>query len=291
MTKQRKFFLSFGDSRMHRSARRLRAQANKMQYYDEVKIYDERALNNQFYNRFKSKLVLGSRGFGYWCWKPQIILQLLNEMKENDLLQYSDIGCHLNPNGIDRLNYYFNMTDVSKTAVFAFKSVAPKYPLVYDQRKLLDLVEYKWTKGDLFDYFNIRNNTNITHTQSYGATNLFLKKCTKSINFIQEWLEVIYSNFSLIDNSQSNSPNFPGFVEHRHDQSILSILCKKYNVSFASSYEYWYPKAQNPYKPDWKSLNSFPIHKKRDKNLGFINQIYEFFLKIKNKIFPHDIRY
>ena len=276
---------------MFKSAKRLKTQASKMNYYDKIKIYNESNLNKKFYDKYRHYLTLGSRGFGYWCWKPQIILQILNEMKEKDLLQYSDIGCHLNPKGIHRLDYYFKMAESSKNGVFAFKSISPKYPLIYDGRKLLDLVEYKWTKGDLFNYFNVRENKKITHTQSYGATNLFLKKCDRSIRFIEEWLDVINFDFSLIDDSQSKSKNLSGFIEHRHDQSILSILCKKYDIPHVSSYEYWYPSLDNRYKPDWKALNSFPIHKKRDKKIGVVDAVNSFLTKIKRRIFNFDLGY
>ena len=276
---------------MIKSAKRLKKQAYKMNYYDEIKIHDESKLCKRFFDKYRSHLSLGSRGFGYWCWKPQIILQLLNEIEENDYLQYTDIGCHLNPNGIDRLDYYFKMAQASRTGVFAFKSIAPKYPLIHDGRRLLDLDEYKWTKGDLFDYFNVRENKKITHTQSYGATNLFLKKSEKSVKFIEKWLDVINFNFSLIDDSCSKSPNLPGFIEHRHDQSIFSILCKVNNIPYVSSYEYWYPSLNNPYKPDWKLLKNFPIHKKRDKNTGIVDSVKELLKKVKRKILKYDFGY
>lgn len=33
-----------------------------------------------------------SRGFGYWCWKPRVILMALEQIKEGDLLVFLDIG-------------------------------------------------------------------------------------------------------------------------------------------------------------------------------------------------------
>ena len=224
--KNKKFFLSFCDSRMYRTASRVRKQAEAMNIYDEIIVANESDLDDDFYNRFKDQLVFGSRGFGYWCWKPQMILQTLQKLNNGDVIQYTDAGCHLNKNGLERLESYFQMSQDSNNGILAFEAKTPEPPLAYDGRRLLDLVEYKWTKGDLFDYFGVRNNSKITHSQSMGATVIFIRKSSESVNFVQKWLDVIDFDFSLIDNSESNSPNLNEFIEHRHDQSIFSLLCK-----------------------------------------------------------------
>jgi hypothetical protein len=38
-------------------------------------------------------------------------------------------------------------------------------------------------------------------------------------------------NYHLIDDTPSKSPNFTEFIEHRHDQSILSLLTKLYDMN------------------------------------------------------------
>ena len=47
---------------------------------------------------------------------------------------------------------------------------------------------------------------------------------------MQEWLEAFYKHFELIDDSPSTIPNLPEFRENRHDQSVWSVLNKKYKV-------------------------------------------------------------
>ena len=36
--------------------------------------------------------------------------------------------------------------------------------------------------------------------------------------------------YHLLDDSKSVNPNYPGFNEHRHDQSIFSLLTKKHGL-------------------------------------------------------------
>jgi hypothetical protein len=258
-------FLSFADSRMKPSLKRISKQAKNFGVYDKIIVADESYLDRRFRKKYKSELVFGSRGYGYWIWKPQILLQALSSMKEGDILQYTDAGCHLNINGKNRLLEYFALTEKSATGILAFQAKPPAPPLIYDGRQLLDLSDYRWTKGDLLDYFNVREREEIWKSQSVGATVIFVRKAEAALRIINDWLKVPESDFSLIDDTPSRSANLEGFVEHRHDQSIFSLLCKLNNVETISAYEYWYPSASCLSKKDFEALVDFPIHARRDK--------------------------
>lgn len=277
------YLLTFGDSNLSRSLSRFKKQADKFNYYDKLFSFSESDLDSDFLTEFGSKLVSGSRGFGYWCWKPQIILQVLRELKDGDILQYSDVGCHLNYFGKEKLIEYFNLTSNSDHGILAFKSSPPLSPFKHDGRKLFNQRDYMFAKGDLIDFFNLRDKPEILNDYCIGATVIFIKKCDKSLNLIEEWLDVIKNDFNLIDNSPSNSLNLEGFIEHRHDQAIFSFICKKYNVLTLSTYEYYYPKI-NSTSPDWKHLRLYPIHAKRDKNFGFIKNTNILIKRIVNKL-------
>jgi len=278
--------VSFADSRMKRSLQRLLQQAANLDFFGKIHLLNENDLSADFKERFKDKLIHGSRGFGYWSWKPQVIAQTLKEMKDGDLLLYLDAGCHLNKAGIKRLKEYFEILDGSESGVLAFQSKQPTAdisPLQYDGRRLFDQPNYEWVKGDLFDYFGVRYDKSYTHAQAIGAGIIFVKKCEQSLALIREWQEIISQNFSLLDDTPSKSQNLEGFREHRHDQAIFSLLCLKYGVPTLSAYEYWYPKklASSRLEPDWGELKDFPIHAKRDKDLGPIKN-----LKQKLRLLP-----
>jgi hypothetical protein len=236
----KKYLCGFADKRLEASLKRFAEQAGQMNVYDGIYLYSESDLDKDFYNHFKNKFNL--RGYGYWVWKPQIILQTLSKMDENDLLQYTDIGCHLNKNGIKRLNEYFEMVNQSKTGLLAFDM--PWY------------TEKQWTKGDLFDYFNVRNREDIYPGQ-IAATVIFIRKCPESIEILNKYSKVFFDNFSLVDDSPSKSDNFEEFQEHRHDQSIWSILVKINKVPCISHSE--------QYPTDWETQKEYPIWAKRDK--------------------------
>jgi hypothetical protein len=236
----KKYLCSFADKRLNLTLKRFGEQAKQMSVYDGVFLYTEEDLRNDFCSHFQDKFKL--RGFGYWAWKPQVILQTMDKLQDGDILQYTDAGCHLNPGGLARLNDYFEMTDKSGNGILAFIMGGAN--------------EKEWTKGDLFDYFDVRNNKAIFPGQVV-STLLFAKKTKDSMELIKKWLQVFYYDFSLVDDTPSRKLNFDEFKEHRHDQSVWSILVKLNNIPCLSHME--------QYNADWKLLRNYPILAKRDK--------------------------
>jgi hypothetical protein len=129
--------------------------------------------------------------------------------------------------------------------------------------------EKYWTKGSLFDYFNVRDNPAIYDTEQIAATVIFIRKTKDSLTVIQRWLQVYYDDFSLADDSPSRYPNFPGFFEHRHDQSIFSLLGKIYNISTISIYEHF---QLNSYFTV-ERLKNYPVWALRDKGFSIFTKI------------------
>jgi hypothetical protein len=278
----KKIFLTFADQRMHRALGRIHHQAVSMGVYDGIVIANENNLDLNFREKFAKYLKPEFRGFGYWSWKAQIILQTLDQMSEGDLLQYTDAGCHLNPNGRKKLEEYFSKAQKSESGILAFQAIPPSFH--NGKIKLPDLRESKWCKGDLCDALAVRSSSTVMDTQAIGAGVIFIKKCDESINVVRKWLAVYQNNISLIDNSKSKSEDPPGFVEHRHDQSIFSILAKLNRVETISAYEYWYPHARYPFIPDWRILKDYPVHAKRDKGVYWALKPYALLLRVLKRI-------
>ena len=277
------YLVSFADSRMYKSLIRLSKQAHKLKFFDNIYLLDESNLSNSFKEKFKDNLILGSKGYGFWCWKPEIIINIMDKLKDGDCLLYVDAGCHLNIHGKKRLLEYFNLIKKQDKGVIAFQAIEPNKEnsnLRYDGRKLRNLENYKWIKGDALDYFNVRNNDAVINAQEIAGGVFLIKKCEQSITIIKEWQKIIYTRFDLISDTPSVSPNLSGFIENRHDQAIWTLLCLKYRIKILSAYEFWYPKKNSKkLKSDWNALREFPIHVKRDKDLGIVNYLIRRFNK------------
>lgn len=286
----KKVFLSFADSRLTRSLDRIRREAESLGIYDQVICWDESQLDEEFTSHFASVLKESVRGYGYWVWKPQVILQVLRHMEDGDLLEYADVGFQLNPRGTWRLEEYFMIARDSDSGILGFQGKRPEYPLVDDGRDLPTWPDRFWVKGDLLDYFGVRENFEILDTPTIQAGLLFIRKSPESIAFIERWLSVFKEDFHLVDDSISQSPNLPGFREHRHDQSVFTILGKLQGISTVSSNEFWYPKKWIS-QGDWKMLKNFPLHAKRDLDFGLVQNTAFRINKLKYMFHPRNLVY
>lgn len=238
-------FITFADSRMTGALRRIRRQAEQMQFFDEIETITENELGTDFREANSQYLCRGVRGYGYWIWKPYIIHRALEELQSGDQLYYVDAGCHFNPAGRKRLMEYVEILENSSFGMTAFQLGR-------------GCSDRKFTKMDVLLHLGVESNTDVLDSGQFCATHVFLIKNERSVAFVQRWLEEVLT-IHHVDDSPSLAANDASFVEHRHDQSIFSIMCKLNNVAALPGSETW-PKR----KGDWKSLSAFPIWDKRD---------------------------
>jgi hypothetical protein len=251
------YLCSFADSRMSPSLKRVAKQALEFGEFRDIFLYDESALDADFRMRHKDKLIFGVRGYGYWIWKPYIILKSLEKITNGDLLIYLDAGCHLNPEG--KPVFYELIKQLQQKNILCGSAYNP---------------EKCHTKGDVFDFFGVRNDKEFTDTDQIAATYIFLKKTAENVAFVTRWLNIMESDFALIDDSPSKSSNFPEFKLNMGDQPIFSILCKLKKIPVIE----W----------DFNSVNKeHPIQARRDKKLllRYRYSLKRFLRKMKQKYF------
>ena len=274
------FFITFADKSINKAKNRIVKQAVKMGVYDYVRGYDETSLDDKFTKKFKKILNNNVKGFGYYIWKPQIIKQELSKVKYGDIIHYVDSGCHLNIMGRKRLIDYIDIVKKSTSGILVFQ---PKdHPNeVLAANKAFNWQTYKFTKVDLLDYFDITDNQVVLNNQQIIATTFFLRKTKKNEQLIENWCEVSQI-LNLIDDSESGKPRLEGFVAHRHDQAIFSILVSRYFPEIISNYEIEYPDLNKNGKLDFNKIKNMPIHAKRDKGRSIFEKVI---LKIKRYFF------
>jgi hypothetical protein len=271
--KSKMFLCAFASPDLFLSKIRFYNQAKSLNFYQGIKIYEKRELSTKTLNVIENHLIKNNRrGYGYWIWKPEIILNFLRQIPENSILQYSDIGCHFNRKGINKLFFYQDMCD--KNSILSFQYSDPKIKkinFIYP-----NYLEYQYTKADLMRYFNLNFNHIYMNTPQVCSGTFFIKKNYINIEFLKNWLKV-FENMSLIDDSISVSKNHKNFIEHRHDQSVFSLLCKLNNIFSLSVYENFEWSLDNKGR-NWDHLFESPIQARRDlKYLSF----YAFKKKIK----------
>lgn len=191
---------------------------------DQVFAYCENDLSRDF--REKNKRILDcKRGAGYWVWKPYVVDKALAELNEGDYLFYCDSGAFL----IKDLHLLTAFLEKEGTDILFFN---------------LSEQERNWTKRDVFLALSC-DSAAYTDTLQRCGTYFLIKKTQKSEQFVKEWLGYaqIYELISDEDNVLYHQKNYEGFCDNRHDQSILSVLSKRWSYSsYTDISQFRYPR-------------------------------------------------
>jgi hypothetical protein len=237
-----KTFLTFGgpSSNYHSAVHRICTQASELNvFHNIVGITDHHLKDDkEFYDKHGRFLEENSRGYGYWLWKSYVVKKQLEKMNENDILLYADSGCVLNINGKKRLHEYFDMVQDSEYGIVSFQ---------------MGHIEKKWTKMDIFKHFDAYD---YLETGQLVGGIFLIRKCEHSVNLVNTWYETCHF-YDLINDSPSIENNHPDFSENRHDQSVWSIIRKKYGTYIIPSDE--------TYFANWSDGNDYPILAMRQK--------------------------
>ena len=220
-------FITFGDSvRYKNSITKICEEAKNCNIFDKIIPYDETKLDASFIEKHQEFLKNNKRGYGYWLWKPQVLLQTLRDCKDGDTILYADAGCRINKEGLNRLNEYRNICENSENKNLSF-------PLAYYfTGKRVCHNEVSWTKGDVLALYNLENKE---PAQLVGGIFL-VTKCPHIEKMVETWLK-LGENYHNIDDTSSILPNHPLFREHRHDQSLWSIIRKEFGTEIMESDE------------------------------------------------------
>lgn len=239
------YLVTFADNRMKKALHRLESQASQISQINQVFAYTESTLPASFTTSAQSRLKYSIRGFGYWAWKPQVVLSAMEHIPEGEIVIYCDAGFHLNSLGALRLDQYLYPIQSGETDLVAFShdiDLSELKKLVNDTPKML---EFMYNKGDMLDLWSARGRKQITHTPQYASGLFIMRKTNKNISLLSEWLKIALEQPDLFNDSPSKSENLPGFIEHRHDQAYFSLMCKSSGHKAFSAFEFWCPRGEN----------------------------------------------
>ena len=276
--KKKIILFAFASNDLIRSAERLLSQASDSNFYDEINIITSNKIDETLKSKIKKLSIGKKRGFGYWIWKPYLIKKIFDKIDYGDIINYVDVGCHIIKKNSFRFNQYLDFIKQDENWILPFQ-YHKKLNHNIENISFPDRDERKYTKGDLLEYFDFYNSTEVTHSPQFWAGCFFIKKTDTSIKFLDEWLSIFDKNFKLIDDSPSIKKNLVGFEENRHDQSVYSLLCKKYKLKSFSAYECEWGYLNN--ERTWQHNKDCPILAKRDLKYS----IFTRFLKRQKKNF------
>ena len=104
---QKIYFCTFGGptQNLHDAVKRITSQAQEFELFERIFSYTDMDLKSDlnFWTIHKQFIESNSKGYGYWLWKPYLILKSLEQIAQDDILLYCDSGCELNVKGKDHL--------------------------------------------------------------------------------------------------------------------------------------------------------------------------------------------
>lgn len=200
-------FLTFGDAAYEPALQRIEAEARASGFFDRIAIRRPQDLGKDFWRNYGSFVASNRRGYGCWLWKPWLIRRELAACEADEVLVYADAGCTINKGGLSRLEAYCRLLQESPAGVLGFTMQHP---------------EKAFTKGDAFGALDAWS---LKDTPQVMATIILWRRCAESMAIAEEWL-ALAETLTLISDAPSAAPNDPAFVEHRHDQSLFSLLAK-----------------------------------------------------------------
>ncbi len=181
---------------------------------DEVRPWRPEDLRSLDFFRAHQAVLEQPRGAGYWLWKPFIIREVLREARNGDPVVYADAGVAIT----DSLGKLFALCREKEMLLFV-----GHYDGVCGQPNVCRA----WTKRDCFVLTGC-DAPRYHEARMLDAAFIVLTKSERVQRLVDEWLSYCCDSRILTDSPNTcGQPNLPGFVDHRHDQSVLSLLAAR----------------------------------------------------------------
>ena len=224
-----KILVNYANARFREAQKRNSNTALEVGGFDRVMSYGPLNINVRFMYKNIDILKL-YRGNGYWLWKPYFILKSLHKIADGDYLLYADSGA-----------YFVKPVDPLIERMHSYGQTVLPFTLRHDVE-----LRKQYTKRDAFILMGM-DDFDFPDEFQIKASFILFQKSQFAINFVAEWLHYAQDERILADiPNQMGKPNYPGFTDHRHDQSILDLLKVKHGLTSSAKPAAWRPELFTP---------------------------------------------
>lgn len=201
--------VNYADRKFQR-AQKLNSKTARQWGADKVIEYGPKDIDEAFRRR-NQEILDAPRGGGYYLWKPYVYRKAYDELSEGDYLVYIDSGAVY----VNKIQYLIDCMEHEKVPVMIFSLERER-------------IEKGNTKRDAFVLMDC-DETKYTDTpQSIGGY-FVCKKAPEVQAYLDEVLR--YAQDIRVISDRPNvmgMPDYEEFSDHRHDQSVISLMSKKY---------------------------------------------------------------
>jgi hypothetical protein len=176
-------------------------------YLFDCRLYDNDWIKNSEYYE-PHKRVLSEPSFG-WMFKPLCIYDVMKDCDDGDVVIWCDS------------NHIF-ISDPEPIIKIA------RMHQIFTHGHVQYYLNNQWTHKDMFVRMGCDE---LRYWKSHHVQVNILAFLVNDFTrmFVKEWFDYAGDYETMIENKMEN---LPGFSEHRHEQSIFSILIKKYDVPY-----------------------------------------------------------
>ena len=225
MSGYKKIFFSFGNWPYYKSLQKLKDSVEKKGRIDSIFLFKDSDIEADFYKEH-IKLFCDGRGFGYWVWKPYFIKKFFDDsnIKDDSVFLYVDAGNEV----LDDLTPLYDICYNDKKGVVLFENTQTLHNNLGVWKNNL------FTKSDCFNLTGLKTQECV-YGDHVNAAYILFKKTDFSLMFFNKFFEFC-KNYNIVSDASNITENFnKDFKEHKHDQSILSLLSNYYKITVIRS--------------------------------------------------------
>lgn len=219
-------FVTYGShSNYLEAAIRLSEQVKKTKVFDKIIVLDDPKLIDlsPYWRSWNKRMQeLDAPGRYRQAGKTFLMKYVFSDLRtEFDVVMYADPGCEMPNNFISKMR----LKKLLRGA-YNFGGIAEQ----------LEYPEYMYTKEALLEFIGDR--ADIRNTGQIQATWFILKNNSLNNDLINKWLKLTDPNLGLWQDpsERERMSQSPGFVDHRRDQSIFSLLWKEFFLPIKAPY-------------------------------------------------------
>lgn len=154
-------------------------------------------------------------GWGWYAWKPAVILHALNHAAQGDVILWTDGDTF----PIADFSMLYDAC-VREAGFFCFAAEGCS--------------DRQWVKRDVWEAvypLDAKSGTLVLDSQHATARFMLFEKGRSAVKmFLEEWQDLCTTKWLATRGPSISGPEFPGFEENRGDQSCFSLLCHKYGI-------------------------------------------------------------
>lgn len=194
--------LTYGSERFRRSRERLGRAAAATGAFARVWVATPDDITPAF-RASHADVLRRARGGGYWAWKPHLLQRVVGErLAHGGVVVYIDSGCVVNG---PPTRY---IAAAARAGSLAFRLTHPSA---------------HWTKGAAFAGADMPPEAWGAAPQLVG-TAFAVRRDPLNVYLLGEWAALMRRADVATDDAVAGVPAPPGFVDHRHDQAVWSLL-------------------------------------------------------------------